>query len=74
MSAHVLLNSLNSLGKSDKMRGFRFIATSLFLGQTCILYRESYMSAQVLLTSLNEFRKSDKTQGLPSIISFFETS
>ena len=24
MSAHVLLNSLNELGKRDKMRGFKF--------------------------------------------------
>ena len=29
MSAHVLLNLLNELGKSVKMRGLRFFATSV---------------------------------------------
>ena len=68
MSAHVLLNLLNELGKSDKMRGLPSILL-LFrnkinkfnnTGATYILYRGSYMSAHVLLNLLNKMGKSDK--------------
>ena len=77
MSAHVLLNLLNELGKRYKMQGLPSIL-SLFRNEfnnfnntrTRMLYRESYMSAHVLLILLNELRKSNKMRGLLSILSF----
>ena len=59
MSAHVLLNLLNELGKRDKMRGLPN-SLSLF-----------HMSAHVLLNLLNELGKRDKMRGLPSSLSLF---
>ena len=66
MSAHVLLNLLNKMGKRDQIRGLprilSFFANSL-------INRGSYMSAHVLLNLLNEL--GDKMRGLPSILSLF---
>ena len=79
MSAHVLLDLLNELGKRDKMRGLPSIL-SLFRNEfnkdnnthvTCRIYRGTYMSAHVLLDLLNELRRRDKMRGLLSILSLF---
>ena len=63
MSAHVLLNLLNELGKRDKMRGL-----PRFGSQT---YRGSYMSAHVLVNLLKSLLKRDNMLGKPSILSRF---
>ena len=55
MSAHVLLNLLNELGKRDKMRGLPSILS---------LFRNEF-------NKFNELGKRDKMPGLPSILSLF---
>ena len=62
MSAHVLLNLLNELGKRDKMRGLPSILS---------LFRNEFNKFNVLLNLLNELGKRDKMRGLPSILSLF---
>ena len=57
MSAHVLLNLLNELGKRDKNARLAKID-----------HRGSYMRSHVLLNLLNELGKRDKMRGLPRLI------
>ena len=59
MSAHVLLNLLNELGKRDKMQGLPSILS---------LFRNEFNKFKNLL---NELGKRDKMQGLLSILSLF---
>ena len=54
MSAHVLLNLLNELGKRDKMRGLPSIL-SLFRNELCALDPNVKVKGQIIYFLLNAY-------------------